>query len=104
MSIAVSNTQVNMIVNAAGVEPKAVYADYSGRAMYGAECLGFTGDDATEVTSIIIAVGEVLGTDVAKTARYDSMGLSQIVYFPTVTAPDWVDEDDEWMDDEDDDE
>jgi len=65
-----------------------VYPDYSGRGMYGAECVGWSGD-FDEVT-LGIALAKVLGVDeafyLADRASSDSMGRGVIVYLRGVTV------------------
>lgn len=73
----------------AGYEP----TDYSGRFMYGDRCLGVSGDNAlsivietiaefarnAETTDEVVDFVERLGN-----VRSDSLGLGQIVYFPSI--------------------
>lgn len=76
-------------------------ASYSGRGMYGSECVGFTTSDysgAGDLAKFVLAVSQALGTDVAvqiaDATRTDSMGRGTIYYFPGVVAEDWdLDED-----------
>lgn len=75
--------------DAANVELRT---DYSGRAMYGEQCLGIVGDSSTEF--VIRLIGE-LNADpdfkddaadavlaMSRRERRDSMGLSSIFYYP----------------------
>jgi hypothetical protein len=63
--------------------------DYSGRGMYGKNCIGFTTDNPTlflmGLTAALIELGNS-GEDVPSWINLrvcqDSMGLSTIVYFP----------------------
>ncbi|MBX3473079.1 MAG: hypothetical protein KF754_01705 [Planctomycetes bacterium] len=59
---------------------------YSGRGMYGAQCLGIT----TEYPNSVI---EDAGAAGIKGARQDSMGLKTIVYWPKIGVPDYFKED-----------
>lgn len=72
---------------------------YSGRAMYGANCLAFTierGDSEMSATAQVMRVAaEVLiDNDVEDTAdafmnaQSDSMGLGTVIYFPDI---EWTD-------------
>lgn len=73
-------------------------ADYSGRAMYGSRCIGFTIDSdapawlrlGAELTWCFDHVPSLKGVNVdglVRSARWDSMGRDQvIVYFPGWTA------------------
>ena len=81
---------------------------YSGRAMYGRQCLAITCDGAGQFISTLLhsAADEGLDTedlreiaDVCATLREDSMGLDRIIYFPNI---EFCDGDDEDSDDEED--
>lgn len=85
---------------------------YSGRGMYGKECLGITGNESDIRRDIIeavrMAVDETIDTvkdgteeegeearsklaamfDVAFSYRTDSMGLDIVAYWPNVSSPD----------------
>lgn len=66
--------------------------DYSGRGMFGDECLAFDfdGTDATAIASLIASAREWSNSDEAldeitsalQNARTDSMGRGSIMYFP----------------------
>ena len=76
----------------AGLEPR----DYSGRGMYGKECLGFTTDneiaDCVNI-ALTLAPGDVIdAAALFNNSRTDSMGRSTIVYFPSVP---WFGEEEE---------
>jgi hypothetical protein len=76
---------------------------YSGRAMYGEECLGIVFDDLADAIRFAFAVGAA-DPDLADTLiqpRFDSMGRGIIVYWPSVAAWDGIGDEDE---DEDEDE
>ncbi|MEK7414226.1 MAG: hypothetical protein AAB263_13005 [Planctomycetota bacterium] len=70
-------TRVDRIRQAARRNDRSLRLDYSGRGMFGAQCLGIVCDDPEDV---IAEVG-------VKGARTDSMGKSVIVYWPSITAP-----------------
>jgi hypothetical protein len=63
--------------------------DYSGRGMYGDNCLGVVLSGDVDFAKFVILITEVLGTDEAydlvTKLRTDSMGYSTIYYFPGVT-------------------
>ncbi len=68
----------------------AIYATYSGRAMYGDQCFGLVHDGQGELLKFVIALSredEDAG-DWLSGARSDSMGLSQITYWPGVQVTD----------------
>ena len=66
-------------------------ADYSGRFMYGRTCVGIVIDD--RVYETIVALCDFLHesgiecvSDMLGTIHSDSMGLSQIIYFPDLNG------------------
>jgi hypothetical protein len=78
-----------------------VRADYSGRGMYGAECIGFVTDKPLRIGYAIAAVFGVddgtidcevdedrcqVGEKLMDAATTDSMGYDTIVYFPGFTV------------------
>ena len=76
---------------------------YSGRAMYGDQCLGIVTED--EVSTFLILgsalteagqVGVKLIAQLLRSVRTDSMGRdSVVVYFPSITMPEGFVEEDE---------
>lgn len=89
---------------ALGEEGYGVRGDYSGRAMYGETCAGFT--TGCEF-ALGIDLGRLMGEDaekLANKARTDSMGRDTIVYFPGVKLEDWQPEKDDRNEDDSDDE
>lgn len=72
---------------------------YSGRAMYGQECLGIDLDSEADAFRIALAVSGELA-EALNSPRFDSMGLGIIVYFPNVEVPEGVTDDDEEDEDE----
>ncbi len=89
-----------------GVE-SIIRADYSGRYMYGAECFGLVLNSDGELVQVMLELAAALqeeGWDrydvraLAGAMRSDSMGLSNIYYFPGWAlegAPE-ESEDEEW--------
>ncbi len=69
------------------------YRSYSGRGMYGAECLGIDcdrGDAASIPAKLVLELMAADEREAAETVamariRTDSMGLGQIVYFEDIT-------------------
>ncbi len=79
---------------------------YSGRAMYGRQCLAITCEGAGQFINQLLhsAVDEGLDTedlreiaDACATLREDSMGLDRVIYFPVI---EFCDSDDEGDDEE----
>ena len=71
-----------------GLELELFY-DYSGRAMFGAQCFGIAGDLA-EIQAALLdfalsnpEMGEAV-REAVKGQRFDNMGLDMIMYFPGV--------------------
>jgi hypothetical protein len=65
------------------------YRSYSGRGMYGEECQGFVYDSQHEaIMDMIVATSNAPDSDSLYDAfdghRFDSMGMSVILYFPSV--------------------
>lgn len=56
-----------------------LYENYSGRGMYGANCYGMTFDADQDDVSVR---ARELGL---KGARFDSMGLGGIIYWPSIS-------------------
>lgn len=68
---------------------------YSGRAMFGASCLGLPVDSLRQAVQFLVALGQEdadLAETLAKDLTTDSLGLGSIVYFPRV---EWKDEDED---------
>lgn len=65
---------------------------YSGRGMYGAECVAIVLDSEREAFGLFAALGVLLGEDVAvplaRATRTDSMGRDIIIYWPRWTLSD----------------
>jgi hypothetical protein len=87
-------SRLNDIMDCANIDSDGVRTDYSGRAMYGSECLGIE-MSVEDVPMFFAAVGYVQGVAEAEeegyeedlmklvgAARTDSMGRDVIVYFP----------------------
>lgn len=85
------------------LDEDALREDYSGRSMYGRTCFGITLEQYSEINEVALGVAlhEVFDDtawELARAARFDSMGLGRIVYFPgfeVEAAEDDEDEDDE---------
>lgn len=61
--------------------------NYSGRAMYGADCFGLVVDNLGQAFDFLLALIEQgeHAEDWARTARQDSMGLGTVIYWPSVS-------------------
>lgn len=73
-------------------EPTAeLRTDYSGRAMFGATCLGFVVSNPGIVGAAValgLSVTELDPVALMATSRQDDMGRDRIVYFPGTTVQD----------------
>lgn len=75
-------------LDTAALDYDAIRTDYSGRGMYGKECFGIVVDTIGEAFAFAHALG--VNDEEGKVgnwigdAQQDSMGLSTIVYWPSV--------------------
>lgn len=95
-ALTLTDEQFDLLV--AAVEDEGlgeVRTDYSGRFMYGDECIGI---DLASVTDFSVVLLNVAARDrefaytLADAERSDSMGFGVIVYFPGVKAPEQEDD------------
>ncbi len=72
-------------------------ADYSGRGMYGDNCVGIVVSDLLELGAALsrIVEDEELRDELISNSRTDSMGYDTIVYWPRVTCSDADEDEDE---------
>lgn len=74
---------------------------YSGRAMYGRQCIAITVDDTFSGIALVLEVladaGEDTGgiVDLISNTRQDSMGLSVVLYWPDLEWSTEFDEEEE---------
>lgn len=80
--------------------------DYSGRAMYGKECVGFTGNSG-DLVKFVAGLTDKFGLDEVMdnwaSPRSDNMGYDTIWYWPDIQLDDeakaqFAAEQDEWAD------
>lgn len=67
-----------------------VRTDYSGRAMFGARCVGIDVPTVRDAVKVLVALAETdpgLARSLAADFTWDNMGLGFIVYFPSAQAP-----------------
>jgi hypothetical protein len=88
------------IARSAGLDSEAIYPDYSGRGMYGSQCVGFIIDEREDWPNLDGAIWDVLGAADFGTPSWDSMGLRSIAYWPSVKCLDAPAEEDEHEEDE----
>lgn len=59
------------------------YRDYSGRMMFGRECVGVVCKDAVQAAADLAGYLSGLGLSLGRTCR-DEMGVGEILYFPDI--------------------
>ena len=83
--ITISLPEAAAIAKAANAELRT---DYSGRGMYGAQCIGYDVHDMSGVMRLGVAINRLLNKDMAQDmldrTTTDNMGLGFIVYFPGI--------------------
>ena len=88
----ITTEQALSIAYAADLDTDDVRTDYSGRAMYGRECLGFIVPSTGMLLNLGMAIGSTLDSWQAQSmmhgARTDSMGMDLVIYFPDVQVVD----------------
>lgn len=85
MSKTIDRWAFETAADAAGIE---VTEDYSGRGMYGEQCIGVVFDSSGELAEFYIELADIMtdtqdAKDLASNERQDSMGMSGIAYFPS---------------------
>lgn len=68
---------------------------YSGRAMYGKECLGIEFDDMSDAFTFALLMDDESLTSLLSYPKFDSMGLGIIAYWTNVEAPEGVEDDED---------
>lgn len=68
---------------------------YSGRFMYGQDCLGIDMDSMADAFRFALMVTDSELADALSSPRFDNMGKGIIVYFPNVGVPEGVTDEDE---------
>lgn len=81
----ITKFEAEEIAGEAGLDENAVYPDYSGRGMYGKQCLGFIYSSTNDLLRLGAALSAALDGDVPA-ASTDSMGRDGIVYFPSLSV------------------
>lgn len=74
-------------------EDRAIRTGYSGRGMYGKECLAVVYDQPVDLIRFVVAMAERgWGDALTDSVAQDSMGLGAVIYWPNVTVVDGNDE------------
>lgn len=92
-----TDTQFDAIESAA-FDAEAELRSYSGRAMFGQQCLALQIDSIRNLTAFFISLAvddQDLAAKLSRDLRTDSLGLGEIAYWPSIGVPDSMVEDDE---------
>jgi hypothetical protein len=94
-TIKITQAQLDDICDAAQIDYEAVDKFYSGRAMYGAKCIGVTGTPGDGISfgialAVVLPEGDEDARDdmlqqiyaIVRNTRTDSMGRDMITYWP----------------------
>jgi hypothetical protein len=76
------NKTVKKIINFIENKPVKVFRHYSGRFLFGAQCIGFFGD-----RDECAFVAEFIKRKTGQSYRSDNLGLDMIYYFPYIADP-----------------
>jgi hypothetical protein len=92
MATTLNRDQLEIVRDFCDEKDISLRTDYSGRGMYGQTCIGFVTDDEMSLgMDLIIYLKDAGMDDVIDIFRnagsqMDSMGLSTIVYFPSISV------------------
>jgi hypothetical protein len=103
MSYQLTDWDLEQITDTLDMYEAGSVMEYSGRAMYGAQCLGIVTEDVPSAFMILGSALADLGNDgnaltrkLLREVRTDSMGRDEtVVYFPSITMPAGYVEEDE---------
>ena len=99
MTTKLTTTQIEDIQSLVSDIDGAELRSYSGRNMYGKECLGIDMESMTDAFRFALSVEDSDLIYKLSQPVFDNMGRGIIVYFPNVEAPEGIDNDED--DDED---
>ena len=95
MTTTLTTTQVEDIQSLVSDIDDAELRSYSGRNMYGKECLGIDMESMTDAFRFALSVQDSDLAYILSQPVFDNMGRGIIVYFPDVEAPEGIDDEDE---------
>jgi len=103
MSYQLTDWDLEQITDTLDIHEAGSVMEYSGRAMYGAQCLGIVTEDVASTFLILGSSladagskGQALTRALLYDVRQDSMGRDEaVVYFPSITMPAGYVEEDE---------
>lgn len=99
MTTTLTPAQVEDIQSLVSNLDNAEVRSYSGRSMYGKQCLGIDMESMSDAFRFALMVEDEDLTVALSNPCFDNMGMGIIVYFPNVEAPEGIDDDED--DDED---
>ena len=99
MTTTLTPDQIEDIQNLVSDIDGAELRSYSGRSMYGKQCLGIDMESMTDAFRFALSVEDSDLIYKLSQPVFDNMGRGIIVYFPNVEAPEGIDNDED--DDED---
>lgn len=85
-----TDDQMQLVTDCADDHDVSIRHLYSGRGMYGKHCLGLVFNDLGDLIGTILGIAEsdsALAYILAAGVCTDSMGYSQIAYFPSIGSP-----------------
>ena len=85
MAETLTEDQMDDLYDAASAVDGEIVTDYSGRAMYGDDCVGVILKDEGEMFKFARLLPDDLA-EVLGNPRWDSMGLREIAYWPDCVA------------------
>jgi hypothetical protein len=95
MTTTLTTEQVEEIQNLVSDIDDAVLRSYSGRNMYGKQCLGIDMESMTDAFRFALSVQDSDLIYRLSQPVFDNMGRGIIVYFPNVEAPEGIDDDED---------
>jgi len=95
MTTTLTTTQVEDIRRLVSDIDDAELRSYSGRNMYGKQCLGIDMESMTDAFRFALSVDTSDLIWALSRPVFDNMGRGIIVYFPNVEAPEGIDDEDD---------
>jgi len=95
MTTTLTTTQVEDIRRLVSDIDDAELRSYSGRNMYGKQCLGIDMESMTDAFRFALSVDDSDLIWALSHPVFDNMGRGIIVYFPNVEAPEGIDDEDD---------
>lgn len=95
MSSEFAMSEILEVCDNAGIHEDAVFPNYSGRSMYGKECLGIRYDNIGDILAFVVAAADKWGIytmDDFYGMATDNFGLGMVAYWPSIQVD--VEEDD----------